>query len=154
MDIPYNPLSSFELRVFSVFWWTWPSVWLCPFPEDWLLAVSVFWPSLWTVYTLWSYPDLLPTFTTWPLVLEKLVGGAGKSFFLYSGYGLKPTSKKLTTLINVPVLCFHMKNGFRPCLLHLSLGCFHKLPGPQRSCCKAWIRWVHEAPCEPPLAIL
>ncbi|XP_011745194.2 eukaryotic translation initiation factor 2D isoform X1 [Macaca nemestrina] len=29
-----------------------------------------------TVYTLWSYPDLLPTFTTWPLVLEKLVGGA------------------------------------------------------------------------------
>ncbi|KAF3823144.1 hypothetical protein GH733_010580, partial [Mirounga leonina] len=30
-----------------------------------------------TVYTLWSYPDLLPTFTTWPLVLEKLVGGAG-----------------------------------------------------------------------------
>uniref|UniRef100_A0A8C5VHS3 Eukaryotic translation initiation factor 2D n=1 Tax=Microcebus murinus TaxID=30608 RepID=A0A8C5VHS3_MICMU len=29
-----------------------------------------------TVYALWSYPDLLPTFTTWPLVLEKLVGGA------------------------------------------------------------------------------
>ncbi|XP_026635403.1 eukaryotic translation initiation factor 2D isoform X2 [Microtus ochrogaster] len=29
-----------------------------------------------TVYTLWSYPDLLPTFTTWPLVLEKLAGGA------------------------------------------------------------------------------
>ncbi|XP_049713691.1 eukaryotic translation initiation factor 2D isoform X2 [Elephas maximus indicus] len=29
-----------------------------------------------TVYTLWSYPDLLPTFTTWPPVLEKLVGGA------------------------------------------------------------------------------
>ncbi|KAM6220119.1 eukaryotic translation initiation factor 2D isoform 2-T2 [Rhynchocyon petersi] len=29
-----------------------------------------------TVYTLWSYPDLLPIFTTWPLVLEKLVGGA------------------------------------------------------------------------------
>ncbi|XP_048962832.1 eukaryotic translation initiation factor 2D isoform X4 [Canis lupus dingo] len=29
-----------------------------------------------TVYTLWSYPDLLPTFTTWPLVLKKLVGGA------------------------------------------------------------------------------
>ncbi|XP_058131105.1 eukaryotic translation initiation factor 2D isoform X2 [Dasypus novemcinctus] len=29
-----------------------------------------------TVYTLWSYPDLLPTFVTWPLVLEKLVGGA------------------------------------------------------------------------------
>ncbi|XP_038205684.1 eukaryotic translation initiation factor 2D isoform X1 [Arvicola amphibius] len=29
-----------------------------------------------TVYTLWSYPDLLPTFTTWPLVLEKLARGA------------------------------------------------------------------------------
>ncbi|XP_027273495.1 eukaryotic translation initiation factor 2D isoform X2 [Cricetulus griseus] len=29
-----------------------------------------------TVYTLWSYPDLLPAFTTWPLVLDKLVGGA------------------------------------------------------------------------------
>lgn len=29
-----------------------------------------------TVYMLWSHPDLLPTFTTWPLVLEKLVGGA------------------------------------------------------------------------------
>ncbi|KAF0877140.1 EIF2D factor, partial [Crocuta crocuta] len=28
------------------------------------------------VYTLWSCPDLLPVFTTWPLVLEKLVGGA------------------------------------------------------------------------------
>ncbi|KAL1775408.1 eukaryotic translation initiation factor 2D isoform X1 [Sigmodon hispidus] len=29
-----------------------------------------------TVYTLWSYPDLLPAFTTWPLVHEKLIGGA------------------------------------------------------------------------------
>ncbi|XP_021055083.1 eukaryotic translation initiation factor 2D isoform X2 [Mus pahari] len=29
-----------------------------------------------TVYTLWSYPDILPAFITWPLVLEKLVGGA------------------------------------------------------------------------------
>ncbi|KAM4701929.1 eukaryotic translation initiation factor 2D [Discoglossus pictus] len=29
-----------------------------------------------TVYTLWSYPDLLPAFMTWPLVLEKLIGGA------------------------------------------------------------------------------
>lgn len=29
-----------------------------------------------TVYTLWAYPDILPTFITWPLVLEKLVGGA------------------------------------------------------------------------------
>ncbi|XP_031237555.1 eukaryotic translation initiation factor 2D isoform X2 [Mastomys coucha] len=29
-----------------------------------------------TVYTLWSYPDLLPAFITWPMVLEKLVGGA------------------------------------------------------------------------------
>ncbi|XP_012975855.1 eukaryotic translation initiation factor 2D isoform X3 [Mesocricetus auratus] len=29
-----------------------------------------------TVYTLWSHPDLLPAFTTWPLVLDKLVRGA------------------------------------------------------------------------------
>ncbi|XP_006834126.1 PREDICTED: eukaryotic translation initiation factor 2D isoform X1 [Chrysochloris asiatica] len=29
-----------------------------------------------TVYTLWSFPDLLPIFTTWPPVLEKLAGGA------------------------------------------------------------------------------
>ncbi|KAG9339713.1 hypothetical protein JZ751_023360 [Albula glossodonta] len=29
-----------------------------------------------TVYTLWHYPDLLPTFTTWPAVLQKLAGGA------------------------------------------------------------------------------
>lgn len=29
-----------------------------------------------TVYTLWSYPDMLVSFTTWPAVLPKLVGGA------------------------------------------------------------------------------
>ncbi|XP_067863638.1 eukaryotic translation initiation factor 2D [Heptranchias perlo] len=29
-----------------------------------------------TVYALWSYPDLLAAFTTWPAVLPKLVGGA------------------------------------------------------------------------------
>ncbi|XP_041052307.1 eukaryotic translation initiation factor 2D isoform X1 [Carcharodon carcharias] len=29
-----------------------------------------------TVYTLWSYPDLLAAFTTWPAVLTKLTGGA------------------------------------------------------------------------------
>ncbi|KAJ6659907.1 hypothetical protein lerEdw1_018363 [Lerista edwardsae] len=29
-----------------------------------------------TVYTLWSHPHLLPVFTTWPPVLQKLVGGA------------------------------------------------------------------------------
>lgn len=29
-----------------------------------------------TVYTLWSYPDLLPAFITWPPVLQKLIGGA------------------------------------------------------------------------------
>lgn len=32
-----------------------------------------------TVYTLWVYPDLLPAFATWPPVLQKLAGGAGKS---------------------------------------------------------------------------
>nr|XP_020666327.1 eukaryotic translation initiation factor 2D [Pogona vitticeps] len=29
-----------------------------------------------TVYTLWSYPYLLPAFSTWPPVLQKLTGGA------------------------------------------------------------------------------
>ncbi|KAM4048406.1 eukaryotic translation initiation factor 2D [Anomaloglossus baeobatrachus] len=29
-----------------------------------------------TVYSLWSFPDLLPAFTTWPPVLEKMSGGA------------------------------------------------------------------------------
>ncbi|KAJ8257401.1 hypothetical protein GJAV_G00185210 [Gymnothorax javanicus] len=29
-----------------------------------------------TVYTLWRYPNLLPTFITWPAVLPKLTGGA------------------------------------------------------------------------------
>lgn len=53
------------------------------------VLVSVSWVSFGTVYTLWSYPDLLPTFTTWPLVLEKLVGGAGKRIFLCSSNGLK-----------------------------------------------------------------
>ncbi|NXN93351.1 EIF2D factor, partial [Rhinopomastus cyanomelas] len=29
-----------------------------------------------TVYALWIYPDLLPAFSTWPPVLQKLAGGA------------------------------------------------------------------------------
>ncbi|KAL1021547.1 hypothetical protein UPYG_G00014640 [Umbra pygmaea] len=29
-----------------------------------------------TVYTLWRYPHVLPAFTTWPPVLQKLAGGA------------------------------------------------------------------------------
>lgn len=29
-----------------------------------------------TVYTLWKFPDMLLSFTTWPLVLDKLKGGA------------------------------------------------------------------------------
>lgn len=29
-----------------------------------------------TVYVLWRFPALLPAFTTWPLVLQKLTGGA------------------------------------------------------------------------------
>ncbi|KAK7884893.1 hypothetical protein WMY93_028016 [Mugilogobius chulae] len=29
-----------------------------------------------TVYMLWRFPALLPTFTTWPPVLDKLIGGA------------------------------------------------------------------------------
>ncbi|KAG2467923.1 EIF2D factor, partial [Polypterus senegalus] len=30
-----------------------------------------------TVYTLWSFPDLMPAFATWPTVIQKLAGGAG-----------------------------------------------------------------------------
>lgn len=29
-----------------------------------------------TVYTLWRYPNALPAFTTWPAVVQKLIGGA------------------------------------------------------------------------------
>ncbi|XP_004612305.1 eukaryotic translation initiation factor 2D-like [Sorex araneus] len=29
-----------------------------------------------TVYTLWRYPHLLPTFLTWPIILERIVKGA------------------------------------------------------------------------------
>lgn len=29
-----------------------------------------------TVYVLWQFPALIPAFTTWPLVLQKLTGGA------------------------------------------------------------------------------
>uniref|UniRef100_S4RKB7 Eukaryotic translation initiation factor 2D n=1 Tax=Petromyzon marinus TaxID=7757 RepID=S4RKB7_PETMA len=29
-----------------------------------------------TVYTLWNLPDMMPVFTTWPPVLERLLGGA------------------------------------------------------------------------------
>ncbi|XP_008302855.1 eukaryotic translation initiation factor 2D [Stegastes partitus] len=29
-----------------------------------------------TVYVLWRYPNLVPTFRTWPPVLQKLIGGA------------------------------------------------------------------------------
>uniref|UniRef100_A0A452TCN7 Eukaryotic translation initiation factor 2D n=1 Tax=Ursus maritimus TaxID=29073 RepID=A0A452TCN7_URSMA len=47
-----------------------------PLPQGIDLLAMSFCVSFWAVYTLWSYPDLLPTFTTWPLVLEKLVGGA------------------------------------------------------------------------------
>lgn len=36
---------------------------------------------MYLVYTLWKYPDMLLSFTTWPLVLEKLSGGAGKTIF-------------------------------------------------------------------------
>ena len=46
------------------------------------------------VYTLWKFPDLLLSFTTWPPVLEKLKGGAGVCivglsdlrFYLYAAF--------------------------------------------------------------------
>ena len=32
---------------------------------------------LFVVYTVWKKPNLMLQFTTWPLVFEKLQGGAG-----------------------------------------------------------------------------
>ena len=53
------------------------------------------------VYTLWKFPDLLLSFTTWPPVLEKLKGGAGVCivglsdlrFYLYAAFILRNESK-------------------------------------------------------------
>ena len=52
----------------------------------------IFFHSL--VYTLWKFPVLLLSFTTWPPVLEKLKGGAGVCivglsdlrFYLYAAF--------------------------------------------------------------------
>ncbi|XP_040193463.1 eukaryotic translation initiation factor 2D isoform X2 [Rana temporaria] len=43
-----------------------------------------------TVYTLWRYPDLLPVFTTWPPVFERMSGGADLMLpgILMSSFGL------------------------------------------------------------------
>lgn len=35
---------------------------------------------LFSVYTLWKVPDLLPVFKTYPEVFPRLAGGAGKIF--------------------------------------------------------------------------
>jgi hypothetical protein len=32
------------------------------------------------VYMLWQYPNVLPSFATWAPVIQKIAGGAGKSF--------------------------------------------------------------------------
>lgn len=43
-----------------------------------------------TVYTLWRHPDLLPVFTTWPPVFERMSGGADLMLpgILMSSFGL------------------------------------------------------------------
>lgn len=35
-----------------------------------------------SVYVLWRYPSVLPTFRTWPPVVQKLIGGAGTLLLL------------------------------------------------------------------------
>ncbi|KAJ7411262.1 Eukaryotic translation initiation factor 2D [Willisornis vidua] len=47
--------------------------------EMFLMMDFKIWFCFGTVYTLWVYPDLLPAFSTWPPVLQKLAGGAGPS---------------------------------------------------------------------------
>lgn len=48
-----------------------------------LLSI-LFTPVLWyiSVYMLWRFPAALPTFRTWPPVLQKLIGGAGMLLFV------------------------------------------------------------------------
>ncbi len=38
--------------------------------------------TMFSVYTLWRYPTMLPAFVTWPPVLQKLTGGAGQHLFV------------------------------------------------------------------------
>ena len=45
-----------------------------------------------TVYTLWKFPDMLPVFTTYPPVFDKLLKGAGKCV-LGGGGGLMNIKK-------------------------------------------------------------
>ena len=40
-----------------------------------------------TVYTLWKFPDMLPVFTTYPPVFDKLLKGAGKCVRGWGGGG-------------------------------------------------------------------
>ncbi|KAF7695022.1 eukaryotic translation initiation factor 2D [Silurus meridionalis] len=56
-----------------------------------------------TVYTLWQYPDLLPAFTTWPPVLQKLTGGADLMLpgVVISSTGLPDVNKGNSCAVNV-----------------------------------------------------
>ncbi|KAL7884271.1 hypothetical protein AOLI_G00070410 [Acnodon oligacanthus] len=56
-----------------------------------------------TVYTLWRYPDLLPAFTTWAPVVQKLIGGADLMLpgVVVSSAGLPDVKKGDCCAINV-----------------------------------------------------
>ncbi|XP_036434949.1 eukaryotic translation initiation factor 2D [Colossoma macropomum] len=56
-----------------------------------------------TVYTLWRYPDLLPAFTTWAPVVQKLIGGADLMLpgVVVSSAGLPDVKKGDCCAINI-----------------------------------------------------
>ena len=67
------------------------------------------------VYTLWKHPDLLPSLSTWPPVLDKISGGAGLSkllvfvVYLLGGWGMTPVFPYLsqTVIFYNSFLVFH-----------------------------------------------
>lgn len=56
-----------------------------------LFKLCVFPLSCVSVYVLWRYPDLLPNLKTWPLVVQKLVSGAGTPILSQSHSTLRMT---------------------------------------------------------------
>ena len=52
------------------------------------------------VYTLWKFPHLLLSFTTWPPVLEKLKGGAGVFIDGFLAFILRMRASLRCSLIN------------------------------------------------------
>ncbi|XP_072537162.1 eukaryotic translation initiation factor 2D isoform X2 [Salminus brasiliensis] len=56
-----------------------------------------------TVYTLWRYPDMVPSFTTWAPVVQKLIGGADLMLpgVVVSSAGLPVVNKGDCCAINI-----------------------------------------------------